>query len=128
MFDYVGEKIQIAGKVFCWIGIAASVISGLFMIFSKFDVGGVVFAGFLVILLGSLSSWIISLFLIGFGELVENTSALPRSTITLEGSNLAAYAAEVEKKEEKETGWVCPNCGCTNDQNARQCKTCLKYR
>lgn len=67
MFDNIGGKIKVLAQVVCWIGITISVIFGLI----SFENGGIV-----VIILGSLFSWIGSFTLYGFGQLIENSDIL----------------------------------------------------
>lgn len=73
MFNDVGSKCKAAAKVLCWIGIVSSVISGiaLMLIAAKNTMLGIY--GILVIVFGSLFSWLLSLVFYGFGELVDNS-------------------------------------------------------
>ena len=89
MFNNIGGKIKGLAKFLCWLGIILSVIIGVIMIIAAtssrsytFDsygekitlsTGGSIVAGILVIVFGSLASWIGSFFMYGFGELVENS-------------------------------------------------------
>ena len=72
MFDNIGDKIKVLAQVICWVGIFASVITG-FMLMTQDDT---LLLGFLVILFGSLGSWIGSFMIYGFGQLIENADAL----------------------------------------------------
>ena len=77
MFGNVGGKIKAVSKVVCWLGIIASVLSG-FIVLSE-GIGyradkDLLVIGILIILIGSLASWIGSFITYGFGQLVENTS------------------------------------------------------
>ena len=91
MFNNIGRKIKVTAKVFCWIGIIASVLGGVGMIAVSLTgyapVTGIL-SGVGVALLGSLLSWVGSFMMIGFGDLVENT---------------AEIAANTKKKNNKET-------------------------
>jgi len=73
MFDNVGGKIKIAAKVVAWIGIIFCVIYGFVLLVS---VEGMALAGLLVMILGSLGSWLSSLLVYGFGELIENSAII----------------------------------------------------
>jgi hypothetical protein len=89
MFNNIGGKIKGLAKFLCWLGIILSVIAGVVLIIAastkssySFDsygeritlsTGGSIVAGILVIVFGSLFSWIGSFFMYGFGELVENS-------------------------------------------------------
>ncbi|MGN0971198.1 MAG: hypothetical protein ACI4OY_04515, partial [Aristaeellaceae bacterium] len=54
--------------VFAWVGIILSVLAGVALTMSAGFIGGI-----LVAIVGSLLSWVGSLALYGFGELVENS-------------------------------------------------------
>lgn len=87
MFSNIGKKIKITAKVFCWIGIIISVAGGVGMIVAGFS-GMWTYAGSIVTilggigtaLLGSLLSWVGSFFMVGFGELVENSAEIAANT------------------------------------------------
>ena len=86
MFSNIGRKIKITAKVFCWIGIIVSVVSGVGMIVAGFagilpQASGVatILGGIGTALLGSLVSWVGSFMMVGFGELVENSSIIAAS-------------------------------------------------
>lgn len=67
MFDNIGGKIKVLAQVVCWLGIIISVFLGLI----NFENGGII-----VIILGSLFSWVGSFTLYGFGQLIENSDTL----------------------------------------------------
>ena len=73
MFDNVGSKIKGLASFFCWGGIIASIIGGIILIGLDEDL---LFAGFAVIVIGSLLSWVSSFVLYGFGELVANSAII----------------------------------------------------
>ena len=73
MFDNIGGKIKGVAKVTCWIGIIASVISGLVMMIDDEDMIAI---ALLTILVGALASWVGSFMVYGFGQLVENSDTL----------------------------------------------------
>lgn len=70
MFKNIGKKIKILAKIITWIGIAISCLLGIIMMFA-IEYGFV--AGILIIIIGSISSWISSFLLYGFGQLIENS-------------------------------------------------------
>lgn len=81
MFNDIGEKIKTLARWVCWIGIIASVIIA-FIMFSKVDevpylqeelYKGL---GYCFLFVGPLLSWISSLLLYGFGELVDTNSQI----------------------------------------------------
>ena len=93
MFNNIGHKIQVLAKVLCWIGIICWVITGLALMaggssmtyrlngeFVRANSGAGVVAGILTIIVGVLVSWIGSLVLYAFGQLVEDTPAIRENT------------------------------------------------
>ena len=89
MFSNIGRKIKVTAKVFCWIGIICSVISGIGMIVSSVAASRyasfeyillMIGAGVAVIVLGSLLSWVGSFMMVGFGELIEKTTEIAENT------------------------------------------------
>lgn len=78
MFEDIGAKIKIVSKVLCWVGIIAAVIAAFVMFSLDEEVGGLLFLLFLIA--GPLLSWINSLFVYGFGELIEKTTEIAEST------------------------------------------------
>lgn len=73
MFENIGNKIKTLAKVLCWIGIIVSVVVAIVLFASDDDLVGI---GFLVLIGGSLISWIASFVLFGFGQLVENSDII----------------------------------------------------
>jgi hypothetical protein len=83
MYTNIGGKIKILAKVTAWVGIIGSIITGLVMIFigaSSYGQGSLVGIGFIIMLAGSLSSCVSTWFVYGFGELIDNTSAIAANT------------------------------------------------
>ena len=100
MFTNIGGKIKGLAKFFCWAGIIASVILGFVMIISgagssnknsgrnnynyKYDYSYTVkeanaaaqTSGIVLLIVGPLVSWMSSLALYGFGELIERTVSI----------------------------------------------------
>ena len=68
MFDNIGKKIKVVASIYCWIGIIASIILGILVISEGEDL-----IGWVVIVAGSLFSWISSFALYGFGQLIDNS-------------------------------------------------------
>lgn len=73
MFDNIGSKIKTLAQVVCWLGIIASFLVGIILIVQDEDTALI---GFLVLVLGSLFSWIGSFMTYGFGQLIENSDIL----------------------------------------------------
>lgn len=78
MFSNIEKKIKMLAKVLTWIGIVGSVLAGLMFIITGLSqgAGGAgVALGILMMVLGSLGSWVSNLVLYGFGQLLEDTKA-----------------------------------------------------
>lgn len=85
MFSNIGKKIQIAGKVFCWVGILGAILGGVAVWFTIMAadsrMGGIgIASGILTAILGSLVSWVGSFTMVGFGKLVENSEIIAANT------------------------------------------------
>ncbi len=72
MFDNIGNKLKNVAQVFAWLGIGASALIGI-IVMAAYEA---IFLGLIIITLGCLGSWISSLGLYGFGQLIENTDKL----------------------------------------------------
>lgn len=73
MFDNIGSKLKAVAEVFAWLGIIASSIFGLVIMFANEDTP---LPGLIIIVVGCLGSWLSSLSMYGFGQLIENTDKL----------------------------------------------------
>ncbi len=84
MFENVGAKIKTVSKVFCWVGITVSLIVALIMCYmaskSYSDAGFYIGMGWMFFIVFPLLSWISSLTVYGFGELIERTAAIAEYT------------------------------------------------
>ncbi len=73
MFSNIGQKIKMLANALAWIGIIASIYFGVFLMI---DID--VLTGVVVLLGGSLFSWLGSFLLYGFGQLVDNSDKIRR--------------------------------------------------
>lgn len=73
MFDNIGSKIKGCAYATFFLGVIASIISGITL---SVSVGDIIVV--LTIMLGSVGSWIVSLLIYGFGELVDKTCDIAR--------------------------------------------------
>ncbi len=88
MYNNVGSKLKGLAKFIAWLGIIGSCISGITIMTAGSRItfngaygssslaGGGVIAGIIIMVIGSLASWLSSLALYGFGELIENTAEM----------------------------------------------------
>ena len=79
MFDNISDKMKSAATALAILGIIGSIIVGIVMIAKAEDSyypGIGIWSGWLVIIVGSLSSWVSSFTLYGLGQLIENTDVI----------------------------------------------------
>ena len=75
MFSNIGGKIQGVAKAVCWGGIIVSILTAIILLMADDDLALV---GLLTALVGSVGSWISSLFLYGFGELIVKVTEIEK--------------------------------------------------
>ena len=80
MFDNIGGKIKTLAKVICWTGIIVSCLCGIILIGINTNTA---FIGFMVLIIGSFSSWIGSFMTYGLGQLIENSDKLVENSAIL---------------------------------------------
>ena len=105
MFDNIAGKIKGLAVFITWVGIIGSIISGLAYIFT---VPAYAFVGLIIMIVGSISSWIGSFTLYGFGQLIENT-AKPDVHVP---------------QEPPQKHIICAKCGSLQDSKALFCSMC----
>ena len=75
MFNNIGRKIKTLAKVITGIGITASIIYGAVVVrLSNSPI--FIMQGLIIMIVGSLISWLSYVTLYGFGQLIENTDIL----------------------------------------------------
>ena len=114
MFDNIGGKIKVVAQLATWLGIIASVVSGIVFIASLESPMGI-----FVMIGGSLISWLSSLTLYGFGQLIEHTEHI--------ANNIASN--QIPKQDNMSVSPeginTCDCCGKTNI-NTFECNITLK--
>ncbi|MCH5202053.1 MAG: hypothetical protein J1F17_02495 [Oscillospiraceae bacterium] len=107
MFDEIGTRIKMYASVIFWIAVAASIIIGIVLISmgvkESHGGGGLIAEGFFTLLFGWFPSYIGSLIVYGFGELIEKTTEIAK--------NSASSAATKRAVEVTDDMWKCPACG-----------------
>jgi len=128
MYNNIGSKIKIAAQILFVLGVIGSIIFGFVICFGSEDFNAI---GLLYILLGGLSSWISTLLMYGFGELIEKvcsiykkppTNTSPRiinkqensATIKKPITDITNEKQNVDKNINKSStvahSWRCSNC------------------
>ena len=70
MFENIGGKIKGLAKFICWLGIIGSVIYGIMMLSMNSRYNPTILPGIMIMVGGSLVSWIGSFFTYAIGEIV----------------------------------------------------------
>ena len=78
MYDNIGGKIKGLAKATFIIGIIGAIIVGIVMMVSSDEI--LIFLGLVVMFIAPVIVWISSLFLYGFGELIDKVSDIERNT------------------------------------------------
>lgn len=73
MFNDIGNKIKKLASVVAWMGIIASIIIGIVLMVTDEEL---ILLGLIIAIAGSISSWVGSFVLFGFGELVDNSTII----------------------------------------------------
>ena len=94
MFDNIGSKIKMLAKVICWVGIIMSCLAGLIILINGDDGAGI---GLVIMIVGSLTSWVCSFFAYGVGELIDKTTDVADNTKKL-AMNQPTQRATLEDK------------------------------
>ncbi len=80
MFDNVGAKIKTLASIVAWLGIIGSVIIGTLIMISAEELAAM---GLIIAVIGSVSSWLGSILVYAFGELVDNSAILVDNSKTI---------------------------------------------
>ena len=111
MFDDIAGKIKALAKVTCGLGIAASIMGAFALWAQSSPYNSTTSAGVLVLVLGSLASWIGSFFTYGFGELIENTTRIHEDNLELQKilTLIKNKSGEIDLQED-EASAISDNC------------------
>lgn len=71
MYRNIGKKIKEVAKLQALVGILASIMIGIL-----YAITSILISGILIIVIGSILSWVSSFVLYGFGELVDNSQKI----------------------------------------------------
>ena len=98
MFDNVGGKLKILAQVGCGRGIAFSIIGGVLIAMTLNGFLGLVLF-FIVVAIGGFFSWLMSLGLYAFGQLVENSDKLVERNNSTKKGHSSSTDNSVKKVE-----------------------------
>ena len=96
MFENVGEKIKVYAKWQFWLGTIGSILDGIIHILKDAEKNAII--GILIMILGSSAAYVLSLFVYGFGELIERSCGIDAK---LENS---CKTTKISKKDGYELG------------------------
>lgn len=87
MFANIGKKIKGLAVFVCWVGIVFSAIAGIILLSQKNSYGYYRYAsngiGIYILIIGPIASWLSSITLYAFGELVDKTTDTNESTMEI---------------------------------------------
>jgi len=92
MFDNIGKKMKTLASLEITLGIVVSIIIGIIVM------SEVLLLGIVVIIVGSWISWVSSIFMYGFGELIEKTSEIAHNTSKKGSAGTLTSKMENEQK------------------------------
>lgn len=128
MYENIGLKLKGLATVWAAIGMIASFIGGLVMMTAEY-----VGAGWAILILGSLLSWISGMFTYGFGQLIENSDQLVHQA-TENSDRLVHQATEnsvnmppannISTVLSPTETWKCPSCGTAQPAGGTPCSVC----
>lgn len=140
MFDDIAGKIKALAKVTCGLGIAASIMGAFALWAQSSPYNSTTSAGVLVLVLGSLASWIGSFFTYGFGQLIENTNTIHSDNLKIQellkepkeenaSSTTEAHPTRTSQFQSVESlhsndEWECTVCGMRNSKRTNSCINC----
>jgi hypothetical protein len=133
MFDHIGSKIKTLATILTVIGIVLSFFCGLTLLLNEEG------SGLVIMILGSLCSWLGSFLLYGFGQLIENSDKIVELLagnefdISPEAVNRPSSDSQPLTDDrgacagtptQKPADWVCFACGNSNFHNVQFCQHC----
>ena len=76
MYHNIGGKIKVLARIVCAIGIIAALLTAVGLWINNSSFHPTMAAGLTILLAGSVATYVTSLFIYGFGELIESTSKI----------------------------------------------------
>ncbi len=112
LFKNAGGKLSKVIKVITLLEMIAAVISGI-------GIGFESVLGLVIAVAGPLIIWFLSLFMIGFLDMMSDISKIKDLAYEVYSSSSAS-----ESLNDNSKGWVCPKCSEHNNRGAVYCKNC----
>ncbi|MBE5777929.1 MAG: hypothetical protein E7331_01210 [Clostridiales bacterium] len=131
MFDNIGSKVKTQATFLCWCGIILSGIVGIILWTTEL---GFIW-GLLVIVFGSLLSWLNAQFYYAIGEAADQATkavrklesiakSLPKDTADKHPEEANAQPTIAPTRNTMTHSWACPDCG--NQISENPCPHCKK--
>lgn len=151
MFKNPGGSLKTYGKIVFFVFAIAAVVGGIMVFAGAGNIGrynsgaafGMVMGGIVLIAVGIFVAYLLSIFVIAFGELVENSTMIrrmmesgntvpnvPQQTFAPQPAPQTEYkpytppAKTVNLSKNSDTALICPNCGKDNKVDASFCRQC----
>lgn len=126
MFENIGSKIKTLAKIICAIEIVLFALFGLgtaISLFVRDEMVSGVLLGIFYCGIGILSAWISSIFIYGFGELIDNS----RTIVCLQDKNLKIQEMllkNMQTQKVESDKWYCSKCGSEVSSDYTNCPFC----
>ena len=115
MFRNIGRKIKSFASLFCWLGMIACVIVGGTMLTDRYSAS----VGIIIMIAGLLLSWVASLLLYGFGELVDTAMEISNKLDCHSARMLMSGSSDI---------WKCTQFGQEASNKTAQSEGCGEHR
>ena len=124
MFTDIGKKIKIYAKAAFWVMSVSGVILGFLLLTEAYGVEEVVPAVVLMVI-SPLAAWGTTIFMYGFGELIERVCALEQGLVGIADRREAVAAVQTARRPaEARPAKTCPNCGARVSEDSLFCTKC----
>ena len=106
MFDNIGRKIKGLSNMLFWVGAIASTIIGLVIMGSLAnrsrgsEQGAIIFVGILLIAVGIFVSWLSSILLYGYGELIDSNQKILHEMRALKGKTEKTKRVNISEEDD----------------------------
>jgi TctA family transporter len=129
MINDIGKKIKGIANFLTIFGILVSIIIGIDTMVGVNNITShetKLFYGFVIIIVGSVLSYLLSLLLYGFVQLIECVQNIEKYFCKTQETTNSETISDVLNKEKKFTSDCCSSCGAKLEENAKFCIKCGK--